>query len=268
MLFRSIADSTALNLSIARDGNLKASLTSGRIAFKDKYLKGIDLKLGNPDGNIEGTLKADEMKFAPMLVKSGKVNVYAKKDSIGARFSYDNATELQNRGDLILRGRIYRDDNDSLAISTNFDPSYIYLKSRLWKITSSKMDFYSGGAQIGNLRLTGDDQEIRLNGGYSATESDTLRLNMEKFDISMANAFSNQKLGLEGRMTGQAMLISRTDDQAEVLMRFQSDSTMFGGHRAGTVKVACVWDDEGKKFNFLCRNSLDEIGRASCRERV
>ena len=252
-----IADSTALNLSIARDGNLKASLTSGRIAFKDKYLKGIDLKLGNPDGSIEGTLKADEMKFAPMLVKSGKVNVYAKKDSIGARFSYDNATELQNRGDLILRGRIYRDDNDSLAISTNFDPSYIYLKSRLWKIASSKMDFHSGGAQIGNLRITGDDQEIRLNGGYSATQSDTLRLNMEKFDISMANAFSNQELGLEGRMTGQAMLISRTDDQAGVLMRLQSDSTMFGGHRAGTVKVACVWDDEGKKFNFLCRNSLD-----------
>lgn len=41
------------------------------------------------------------------------------------------------------------------------------------------MDFYSGGAQIGNLRITGDDQEIRLNGGYSATENDTLRLNME-----------------------------------------------------------------------------------------
>lgn len=252
-----IADSTALNLSLSRDGSLKAGLTSGRIAYKDKYMKGIDLKISNPDESIEGSLIADEIMFAPILARSGKLNLFAKADSLGASFSYDNATEPENRGELFINGLLYRDAEDSLAIRTGFSPSYIYLKSRLWKITSSDIDIRRNGAHVSGLKISGDDQAITLDGGYSSSASDTLQLNLDKFDISIANAFSSSNMGISGRVTGRAMLISPSGDRAGILMNMTCDSTTFAGRRAGTVKAAGVWDDETQGFNYFCRNLID-----------
>ena len=254
-----IADSTALSLNIARDGKMKAALTSGRIAYRDKYLKGISLKIDNPDGSLEGLMHAEEIMCSPIKARSSRLKVFARRDSLGASFSYDNATELENRGELFLEGQLYRDANDSLAVRAGFKPSYIYLKSNLWKITSSEIDAHSGGAHIGGLKLSGDGQSITLDGGYSPVQSDTLHLNLDKFDISIVNAFSGMDLGIQGRMTGHAMLISPAGERAGILMNIACDSTMFAGRRAGTVRMAGVWDDEKQGFNYVCRNMLDGV---------
>ncbi len=252
-----IADSTSINLNIDKGGNLKANVKSGRIAFNDKYLKGIDLAINSHDTGMDGHLRAEEIKVAPLLTKSSQFRVLAKNDTLSLGFSYDNATDLVNRGEILAYGMLSRDERDSLEIQARLRPSYIYLKSKLWDIVSSNILMHKGLVSVDSLQICSDDQSITVDGGISAKDNDTLSLALNRFDISLANAFTKTDIGLKGIMTGNAMLISPADERIGILMNMTCDSTEFGGHRAGTVKIAGVWDEAKDGFNYFCRNTLD-----------
>ncbi len=252
-----IADSTSINLNIDKGGNLKANVKSGRIAFNDKYLKGIDLAINSHDSGMDGHLRAEEIKVAPLLTKSSQFRVLAKNDTLSLGFSYDNATDLVNRGEILAYGTLSRDERDSLEIQARLRPSYIYLKSKLWDIVSSNILMHKGLVSVDSLQICSDDQSITVDGGISAKDNDTLSLVLNRFDISLANAFTKTDIGLKGIMTGNAMLISPADERIGILMNMTCDSTEFGGHRAGTVKIAGVWDEAKDGFNYFCRNTLD-----------
>ena len=252
-----IADSTALTLSIDDDGAMEAELKSGRLAYKDKYLKGIDLRIDNSGKQLTGILNAGEVSASPILAKSCNLQVLADNDSIGLGFRYDNESELANRGEIILNGNIYRDDKDSLAVRANFLPSYIYFKSNLWKIASNDINIHKETAKVDSLALIGNGQTILLDGGWSASKTDTLRLNMDKFDISLVNAFTSFDMDIKGRVTGRAMLISPAREKTGLLMGIVCDSTGFGGREVGTLRVGGVWDEEKQGFSYACRNLLE-----------
>ncbi len=252
-----IADSTSINLNIDKGGNLKANVKSGRIAFNDKYLKGIDLAINSHDSGMDGHLHVEEIKVAPLLTKSSQFRVLAKNDTLSLGFSYDNATDLVNRGEILAYGTLSRDERDSLEIQARLRPSYIYLKSKLWDIVSSNILMYKGLVSVDSLQICSNDQSITVDGGISAKDNDTLSLALNRFDISLANAFTKTDIGLKGIMTGNAMLISPADERIGILMNMTCDSTEFGGHRAGTVKIAGVWDEAKDGFNYFCRNTLD-----------
>ncbi len=252
-----IADSTSLNLNVDKSGKLKAKVKSGRIAYNDKYLKGIDLSIDNRNESLDGNLQAEEIKLSPVLTRNNRMSILARNDTLSVGFSYNNETELENRGEILADGVLSRDENDSLAIMANFRPSYIYLKSRLWNIASSDILLQRGKVSVDSLLVNSDEQSIIVDGGIATAEADTINLTLNKFDISLANAFSSTELGLKGLMTGNAMLISPTDDRVGILMNMTCDSTEFGGYRVGSVRAAGVWDEDKDGFNYFCRNTLD-----------
>ena len=252
-----IADSTALSLNIDRNGEMSARLKSGRLAYKDKYIKKADLEIGNAGHRLRGKLTADEIMVSPIILRSGRLMASAHDDSLSVGFSYDNATEQENRGEILLDGSLSRDAADSLVIMSRLRPSFIYLKSNLWKLSSSGIRIGDGRTSVDSLVITGEDQAITLNGGYASEKPDTLHLNMDRFDISLLNSFTGSDMGIRGKMTGHAMLISPVKDKAGILMNIACDSTEFGGERAGTVRIAGVWDETRQGFNYLCRNTLD-----------
>ena len=252
-----IADSTALSLNIDRNGEMKAALRSGRLAYKDKYIKKADLRISNEGGSLRGRLTADEIMASPILLRSGRLMAAAHDDSLCVGFSYDNATEQENRGEILMDGRLSRDADDSLVITSMLRPSYIYLKSNLWRLASSGIRIGGGRTHVDSLVIKGEEQSITLDGGYSPEKNDTLHLNMDRFDISLLNSFTSSDMGIRGKMTGHAMLISPMKDNAGILMNMACDSTEFGGERAGTVRIAGVWDETRQGFNYICRNNLD-----------
>ena len=253
-----VADSTALKLGIDRDGKMSASLNSRRIALRDKYLKNIKLRINNADGKLSGDLLADEIMARPALMRKSSVKLIADNDSLRVGISYDNDEELTSRGELFLDGMLYRDEDDSLSLKTMFRPSYVYLKSKLWNIASSDIDLHDNHIKVDSLRIVGDNQAINIDGGWSSAEPDTLRVSLDKFDISLANYFTgNGEMDIQGLLTGRAMVTSSSIRKAGILLNLTCDSTMFGGQRAGKVKVAGVWDEGRQGFNYVCRNLLD-----------
>lgn len=252
-----IADSTAVKLKIDRGGNMESQVKSGRIAFKDKYLKNFHLYADNSGGRLGGSVSAGEISAGPIKMKENRLDFTAEDDSLHLDFRYDNRSELPNRGEIHLGGRVFRDSSDSLCAKVNFLPSHIYLNSKRWDIQSSDMTFGGKHIGIGKFTAGGDGQEIMLSGGYSPTEADTLRMKMDKFDISMLNAFTGMDLQIRGFVSGNAVLISPAEDRSGLLLGMTCDSASFGGAEVGTLRMGSVWNEEKHGFNYVLRNQLD-----------
>ncbi len=254
-----IADSTALALNIGKDGLLNAHLRSRRLAIKDKYIKNIDLEVGNHSGRLDGTMKVDEISATPVLTKCNKLNFSVWSDSLKLGFSYDNDNGRGNRGKISVGGRLFRDADDSLNLSATILPSNISLNATDWKLHSGDMMFSKHSIKVNTLGITSPGQSIKVTGGYSSDTADTLRMDMNKFDISMINAFSNIDMGIKGLVSGKALLISPTGEKTGILMSVNCDSTEFGGEKLGTLRLASVWDEEKRAFNYICKNDLDGV---------
>ena len=76
---------------------MNGGIRSGRIAFKDKYLRNLNLKLNNYDHALNASLGSDEISISNQLkLKNGDLVIYANDNSLGLGFNYNNLTELEN----------------------------------------------------------------------------------------------------------------------------------------------------------------------------
>ncbi|MGN1234243.1 MAG: translocation/assembly module TamB domain-containing protein [Candidatus Cryptobacteroides sp.] len=265
-----IADSTTLKVSVGQDGDLKARLKSGRLAYHNKYLKGMNVLIDNPDASLRARISSEEISVSPLLMRNADLFLAAVNDSVKVRYAYDNKdrtrTGKENRGHLRLDGNLFRDEARKAGIRLSILPSSIVLDSEEWGIVSREIMYCGDKARIPGLKLSSPGQDISIDGGWAANASDTLNLALNRFDLSLLNNFTGQDFGIRGRATGKAMLISPTSGRAGILLNLLSDSTEFAGRPVGTLRLASVWEDAIGKFNVVCRNdiggarTLDAIG--------
>lgn len=251
-----IADSTSLNLDIDKAGGLTGKLESKRIAYLDKYLKGVDLSLNNKDDEISAELDAEELNASPFLMKNNRVMMYARDNNIGLGFSYDNETEPVNSGEIYMRGSLERKGSDTLGLKAEILPSNIYINSEAWSIANSGFSMDKSGVKVDDLLVHNNAQSIRLKGGYSNTAKDSLRLSLEMFDIATLNTFITDKFKLKGSLSGNAVLASPVKKGLDLQMRMKCDSAYFAGEPAGTMNIKCVSDSTGKAFKIALNNDI------------
>ncbi len=258
-----IADSTSLKLSITRQGELKARLKSGRIAFKDKYLKGLDVLIDNPEASIRARISSDELAVNPLMMRNTDLFLGAVNDSVKVRYDFDNKdrtrTGKENSGTLRLNAVLFRDGDLNQGIRASFLPSRIVLDSEKWDIVSNEMQYCADKAMISGLNFSSPGQDISIDGGWAANDNDTLNIALSQFDLSLINNFTGQDYGIRGRTTGKAMLISPSSDRPGILLNLLCDSTGFAGRPVGKLRVASVWEEEAQKFNVVCRNDIDGV---------
>ncbi|MGM9742535.1 MAG: translocation/assembly module TamB domain-containing protein [Candidatus Cryptobacteroides sp.] len=254
-----IADSTSLKLKMESDGNFKADLKSGRIAYHDKYIKNLNLSVRNPDRSITADLKAGEISANPLIMKETGLRISAEDDSLGIRYAYDNSGGKAdgNRGAMNINGRLFRNDDEILAASAVFLPSSIRFNSTEWDIRSGELVYEGETAAIDGLTITGRNQSIKVDGGWAKEKSDTLGIVLDRFGLELLNSVTSKDMGIAGRVTGRAMIVSPTRESAGILLNLLCDSTAFAGRDMGTLRLASVWEEESRKFNIVCRNLLE-----------
>ena len=251
-----VADSTAAKVSIGESGSLNGRIQSQRLAFKDKYLKDVRIKIDNNDHNINVDIEADELSASPVLMKSDRIFAYAHDNNLGLGITYDNETELENKGEIFLTCHFDKNKNGLIAHGSVI-PSNIYLNSTAWSINPAEIDFEGGTLSIRDLLLSSDNQSIGISGGYSKTMSDSLTIRLNQFDISALNPMTRDRFGLGGLASGSATLRSPMKDGLALLANIRVADAMISGKNAGTMVLGSSWDEENKGFNITLRNSLD-----------
>ncbi len=261
-----VADSTAFSLGISRQGELKTSLTSQRIAFNSNYLKGVSLNADNRDDNITGIMTCEEANISSISLENNKLRLFIDNNHLGLGYSFDNGGDNGNHGEMYALGDLSRSGSDSLRFDVHILPSALYFNSQEWKMLESRMDWTPGRLNVSSLSVTNGDQQISASGGISRAGRDTLSVVMERFDVSVINPLIGMPLDLRGAATGTAQLISPLDDKG-LLFDVICDSTGIAGEAIGTLYAHTGWNRQFSRFDIDIRNSLDDVNTVTATAR-
>lgn len=251
-----VEENTSIRMGIDNDGQAYGRIRSERLALKDKYLKGVRFDLDNRERNLNLVINADEISFSPIFTKQNRLMLLAHEDTFGIGLSYNNETELDNKGEIFVRGKVDREQADSLGMNMEIIPSNLYLNSSAWSIKPSNISVRSGRISVDSLVLSHDNQKIQIDGGYSKQHSDSLDLTLEQFDISSLQPLVSNKIQFSGLATGHATIRSSESEGLGLLMNLSVDSTYIAEKPAGTILIGSSWNEEEDGFDFTIRNSL------------
>ncbi len=252
-----IADSTSVRMNISPEGRLNSGMSSSRIAFNGNYLKNFRAEFNNGDDNLTGSAGADMIRIGELATLENSIlKMYADNDRFGVGFQYDNGTDSGNSGEIYALGELERTPSGGIGLALRLLPSTVHLNSRHWNIHESTFSITGDGAQVNSFGLTNDEQLLTAYGKVSKTAADTLTVELDRFDIGIVNPLVTPDLGLSGKMTGMARLISPLDDKS-ILLDVVCDSTYMAGEEMGVLSARCGWDRTFNRFDISLKNDLN-----------
>lgn len=244
---------TRVNLNLGPDGSMDAALSSQRIAMGPNYLRNVNAVFDNKGDDFNGELAVEEIMFAGMSLGNGLLKVLADDNHAGASFSYDNKSDLENRGEFVLNCDLSREDG-ILDIGIGILPSTLYLNSKEWRIQPAEIGIRGKDITVGSFEITSGDERILAYGSTSMTERDTLTLSLERFDISVLNPLLGSDFGISGAASGNVRLTSPFTSKG-LLADIICDSTYLAGEPIGTLTVGSEWNDEFERFDITALNN-------------
>lgn len=253
-----VADGSSLNLKIGKDGSLKGGAHSSRLMYDGKYLKGLNLTLDNASESIQAKIKSSALFLSGAELLDNNLTLFAKDNHIGIGYSFDNAEELETRAQVYLSGDLQR-EKDGLKVIAKALPSNIYYSGEGWGLSSGEIVMKGGDFKINRLTARHDAESILVDGGFSSEKGDTLKVSLEKFDLSLLDSVTGASPSLSGRASGQALVISPMAPTPGLIAAITCDSTYVSGKNAGTLNLESHWDDASQSFKFSLANRLRAI---------
>lgn len=252
-----VANPTELSLNIDREGILKGSVKSGRIARNEKFIKDLDLSLSNESEVLKADLSSSSIQISNGVKLLGsRLALFANDNHLGLGYSFDNTEEDASKAELYLSADLDR-DKEGLAVLAKALPSNLYYKGAGWGISSGDILYKGGNVSVDRLRASHDDELLEVDGGYSTNKADTLKVRMDKFDIGIVSNFIGNLVPLEGYASGNAVVISPGNPFPGIEANIVCDSTLVSGQRMGSLTLASNWDAAAKRFNLGVHNLLD-----------
>lgn len=250
-----IEKNSTMNLDVAEDGGVTASLKSGRLAFKDKYIKDVKMSFDNANSSQTALITGKQISLSGAKIRDNRLTIFADDNQMGIGYTFDNGEDEETRAQIYFSGDLAR-DKEGLMVAARALPSNIYYKGSGWGLSSGEVTYHAGDLSIERLQARHDDETLLVNGGISKTKADTLSVLMDKFDISLLNTLSGTIPDIEGHATGSALLISPSIPSSGLLASITCDSTYVAGRRLGKLDISSTWDEQAQRFNATLRNHL------------
>lgn len=262
-----IADSTSLRLGISPKGRFTSSIRSSRVAYNGSFLKNFTADFNNDDNNLTGSIGADVIRLGNFAsLENSILKIYADDNRMGVGFQYDNKGELDNRGEIYALGELSRGTDGELTMGIRLLPSTVHLNSQRWSIHESEFNITNKTAEVKSFELTSDEQRLSAYGKVSKSAADTLSMELGRFDIGIVNPLVTPDLGLQGKLTGLARLVSPLDDKS-ILLDVVCDSTYMAGEEIGILAAKCEWDKTFNRFDISADNDINGKNTLSAQAR-
>lgn len=252
-----IADSTRLSINISRDGELRGRLSSPRLAVKGNYMKDLRLDIDNGSGSLNGKLRSKENKLGGLITKDNSLIAFAQENELGLSFDYLEDNGSDNKSNILLAGKLSRDDDGKVVLDAGNLESTLYFNSHPWTIHPASYRISSEGFRLDSLIVDCGNQSMLADGMISKTRTDTVSVEMDKFDLGMLVAFLGSDIDVSGLATGKAMLMSPTGSNLDASADFLAENLAIYGTRLGEIRLNGGWNEASEKFEIAASNKLD-----------
>ncbi len=263
---------------------LSMGIRSDQLQYRDVVAAEIDLTTENVSDSLVVHLSAGDIYAESMHIPDFVLHGGAKERrmNLSTRFAEENGSFSGMLGMVVTDGIDDRDhvggagedDGAEPALGVHFLPSRFSLDDKTWRVASGEVQWRKGRTRIDNFRIVSRGemaQNLTANGTISRAESDTLHLEMNRFDLSPLEKLSGgRSLALQGRATGYIDAVSLSGDP-KVNALIDLDSLSLGGVSAPSLTFTSLWDEAGRqiRFGMIHRESRKRIlgGAVSPKER-
>ena len=252
-----IAEGTRLGLELAEGGSLTGDLQSDRIAMGRNFLKDVDIRFDNQDGILFANILSSELRAGSFAMNRPAITASADNDDLALGIHYDSFSGAGGAGEILFNGQLYRDADDVLVVKAHPLNSYLVTADDVWVLGESDIVLHGNELYLDRFMLSNGAQRLVIDGGYSPVRSDTLTLQMDRFDLALVDEFLPSPLGIEGKMNGKAFVASGAEEALGMLMDFRIDTLRLGGVDAGSLQLSSMWNDEGKELGILLSDELE-----------
>lgn len=250
----SIADGSYVRLKATKEGRLYCFARSAKVVYGQNTVRNLVVDVDNLTGGLNGTVKASQIRVGGMDLRSNNCRLQAIDNKININYTFAGGLDQDMRGNLLLDGTVSNEDGNA-EISAQVLPSVIIFKGENWMLTSDLITYNPKGLKVKNLNASSQQQTISLDGGYSTVVKDTLRVGLDRFDISILNHFlMDGKLDLVGRASGEATVLSGEKGFSGLVAGLVSEQTFIAGQGAGDISLSSEWNTELKRFDASLHN--------------
>ncbi|MCQ2143825.1 MAG: translocation/assembly module TamB, partial [Bacteroidales bacterium] len=254
-----IDDDTSIGLSVYRNGVIDGRINTHRIALRDRYIKDLDCTIDNLDDRLRADLLCGSVSLGDYNFDNCDIKVFANDNDVRLGLSYDNRSEVENRGDLYALGRLFRNEADEVAIHTEIIPSAIVFENNSWNIMESALEVSKNSLQIDSLRISSGEQYLSARGGIKRNETDSLDIAIQRFDIGFINnIFKSDKLDIGGVLSGDVSLRSG-EGALGYVADVVCDSTRVSSTSLGTVVLRSEYNKEFSRYDIDVRSIQEEL---------
>lgn len=254
-----VEDRTSINVKMTSDDNLKININSPLLAYKNNYIRDLDLSVDNRDNMITTIFRSGMLQSGNIKGYDAIIKALVKDNSVELNVGFDNGETAATFADLNAKISFPEPKEKGLNILADFYPSNIAINGENWSLNPSSIGYKEKDISVSGFGLSNGDQTIRFDGRISASPEDTLLVTLNRFDASVANPLLDIPLDIKGFLTGKAEFFGIFSDNKGILLNIDGEKISIAGDPIGDLGIHTQWDETDKCFNFLVNNRKNEL---------
>ncbi len=223
---------------------------------------GFESTISNKSDSLSFESHIDELYIGTSHIEGANIAAKAKNNDITLSSSFSNEVD-SIAVDINTRLTLQHNSNGDRELFAKLLPSKVVQKSRTWSLGSRAIDIRKGRIRIDNFFAESEDQRLRVNGYASRLASDTVKMSMRNFDLSVLSSFI-AKVGyrIDGRTNGE-MIASSILDNTRLEAQMTLDSVSINNIAAPSMSMDVTWDSARNRARLILedRASKDTLVR-------
>lgn len=251
-----IGDSTSITVRANEGGKAKASVQSSLLAYNNNFIRDLDLNASNADNLLRAMITTGSIQSGNMHAQNDTLKAEAKDNSVALYMSYKNGVDNFNSGHVNALVSFPNRKESNYRILVNIANSLFVLNGEEWDFKPSSIYIGEKLYTLNNFGLVNGEQSLSIDGTVSENETDSVKVRMNKMNLSLLNPFVGEKMALGGTLTGNADAVSVLS-QFNMFADIKGDSISIAGGQIGKIALMSNWDEDKKRINILLKNELN-----------
>ena len=252
-----IENGTRVEFKTDSTGGSSLSVKSDLLSFKDIYARNLVLGYDSADTNAFAAIDADLIRIGSLVSFNNHLGADIEDNKVKFDLSYDNSSEGQSGKGNLKATVAFPDTSAAYDVLVALDNSSFTVDNKEWIVTPSSIFIDKKRINIRDFTLESPGQYMKVNGIISDNPEEECNIDLNNFDLALANAFLKEPLSLDGRLTGNAKARALLGDY-EMSANLAADSVCLSGNLMGDLAVNANWVEQSDKIDFSLVNTLQD----------
>lgn len=241
-----VSENSSLNLSLTNPDELTLDAKIKSLAFNNMLINNINLYADYNNGLLKNNLSADYfnfnkegnslefLDFSNIILSNNLQN-----DTLRLALSWVDSI-FYNTNKINLLANI--SDLHNLTINL-IDTNHIHFQHDRWDLSTDGNIIYSPELiSVDNFKLANDSSNINISGKLSNSIDDSLNVNIENFDLAIANLFLSENMNIQGVLEGD-VAIAKLDKNPFVAADLSIENIYLNNKNFGDILLRTYLDN-------------------------